>query len=908
MTLVGRAAEVARMQAALGRLDEPPWMLEVRGEPGIGKTRLLAELTRRARDHGFLVLTGQSTEQVQETPYGAIGQALDGHVQNADLTRAQRAALEVVCPHGTVPAPVDSYRVDRAVRAALETLAKASGLVLVLDDLHWADDATLGLVAHLLRHPPVAPILMVVAYRPAQVPARVTAAIDHATSVGRVDRIELAPLSVDEVAELLGADTSRSRAETLHRRSGGNPFYLGLLTRDGDTSLADEINRLSPLTREVARAAAVAGEDFEPGLVAAVVDGVSTRETLAALDDLLARDLVRVERDERRLRFRHPLVRDAAYLGGDDEWRVAAHRRVAVELANRHAPAVVRADHIALSAAKGDLDAVRTLVRAATVRMPEDPAAAARWLRVARNLLPPGETALRQQVITMAGQAFALNGDLTESSEALGEALAEITDPQSRVDTAVQYATVARLLGRYTDARTTLRTELDTAPEGINTARIKLELTLINVVRGEIDHETDLIDDVLASARRSRDALLEACARTARAWSLYMAGDVARANHSCDTAKALLDGVPDGELASWIEPVFWLSQAERFLDRFDDSLRHADRGIALARATGRNFVLTSLLSQRALLLRWLGRFDDASRAAADATEVARLIHSDARLGAALQMWSRIRLLAGDPADAVHLAEQAVGTGGEPDWWQRNARKSLLLALTETDRVDRMADVLAILGGPELATIVPANRPLDYEELVRADLTTGNLARAREWAEAAERFARPELPSRIGLAHLAWAQVAATEGDHVTARQRARDAVVAFGRQGNQFEVARAYLVGGRAAATAGDSADAISQLERAAALFTTCAAPNMAAQAVRELRQLGRRSAGSATLTPREQEIADLVAGGATNRQIAEKLVISERTVGTHLSRIYAKLGISSRAALAAQRTKGDER
>src|SRR4051795_12122287 len=107
MTLVGRAAEVARIAAALGRLGEPPWVLEIRGEPGIGKTRLLAELTRRARAHGFLVLTGQSTEQRRGTPYGPIGEALDGHVQDADLSRAQRAALEVVCPHGNPPTPFD---------------------------------------------------------------------------------------------------------------------------------------------------------------------------------------------------------------------------------------------------------------------------------------------------------------------------------------------------------------------------------------------------------------------------------------------------------------------------------------------------------------------------------------------------------------------------------------------------------------------------------------------------------------------------------------------------------------------------------------------------------------------------------------------------------------------------------
>ncbi|TCO62485.1 helix-turn-helix transcriptional regulator [Actinocrispum wychmicini] len=908
MTLAGRAAEVATIEAALTRVGGMPWVLEVRGEPGIGKTRLIDELRERARAQGLLVLAGQSTEQGRSTAFSSLNEALSGHVVPEDLSRAQREALKVVCPTGGPGADVETYRVQRAIRALLQTLAKPSGLVLVLEDLHWADDPTVGLVTHLLRHPPAAPILLVLSYRLAQVPARVTAAIDRAVAAGEVERLEPAPLSVAAFAELLGPSASRSRVAALHRDSGGNPFYLRLLTEDGANELVDEITALPPVSRHVARTAAVAGEEFDPGLVAAVMADVSTRDTLAALDDLLARDLIQVDADDRRLRFRHPLVRAAAYQDGDDEWRANAHHRVAAELAERDAPVVVRAQHIALSAKQGDVDAVDTLLRAATALMPEDPATAAGWLRAALRLLPPGDSPLRLRVLTAAGHALAITGDLTESRALLRTAMADIPsdDVDTRIATTVQYATVTRLLGRYADARAALDRELATLPPDADTSRLKLELVLVEVVRaGEVSKDMDLIDDVLAAAREAQDPLLEACAHTAAAWAGYTAGDLDRTAASCDAAKALLDGLPDGEIAGWVEPMLWLSQAERFLDRFDDALRHDDRGIALARATGRNYVLTSLLSHRALVLRWLGRLGEAAQSAQDGVEVAERINSQARRGVALQTWSRVRLVAGAPADAVRLARMAVAAAGaEPDWWQRNARKSLLLAETEVDRVDRMAEVLDVLGGPELATIVPVNRPLDYVELVAADLAVGNVDRAADWAERAERFADPKLPSRTGLAHLAWALVLFARGDPAGAWARSRSAVADFDQRGNQFDAGRAHLVWGLATAAIGNTSGAIVHLEQASALFTESEAPSLAARATRELRQLGRRAAGTDTLTARELEIADLVAGGATNKQIAAKLVISERTVGTHLSRIYAKLGVSSRAALAAKRTR----
>jgi DNA-binding CsgD family transcriptional regulator len=911
MTLVDRADEVAAIEAALDRLGGMPWVVEVVGEPGIGKTRLIGELVARAHGRGNLVLRSRSTEATRDVPFGVLRTALADLVENADLSKAQRAALSPLSPgHGPV-SEVARYRAHRAARALLALLAKPNGLVLVLDDLHWVDEDTLGLIAHLLRHPPVAPILLVLAYRQKQVPAQVAAAADQAVSAGQAQRITLEPLSVNDFAVLLGPDVSQARTRELHRETGGNPFYLELLTsRSADETVRDELNGLSPTVRLVSRSAAVAGDPFEPTLVAAIA-GTDTTTTLRALDDLLARDLVRAGPDERRLRFRHPLVRQLIYMDSSQDWRELAHRRAATELAKRDAPVVVRAHHIALSAEPGDADAVRELVRGATMTMPEAPATAANWLGVALRLVPEGVA--RHHILTMAGQALSFTGDLAESRDLLKAALDELPDGESdeRATVAAHLAKVFRLLGSHEQARSVLLAELARHPgktSSVGVARLKLELSLVSVARKQFGNDASLIDDVVDFARRSQDRLLEAAALALHSWAAYMADDLAGAIHSCDTAKAILDGLSDGELAGWIELSYWLSLAERYLDRLDDGLRHADRGIALARATGRNYILTMLLSQRCNILRWQGRLGEALQAAKEGVDVAARLGSESRRGVSLHYWSRMLLAAGDPAEGVRVGRLAVATeGDEPDWWTMNARKTLALAQSEIDRVDRMAEVVALIGGPEIPMVEKYSKPIHYDELITADLATGHLDRARDWARRAEEAIDLRLPTRTGLVQLGWANVLLAGGEPENARLWAEAAAAAFEQEGNQFELARALATGGRAAAALGDSAEAIRRLERAAGLFTACAAPNLAAQVSRDLRQLGRRAAGSGTLTARELEIAGLVAGGATNRQIAEALVISERTVGTHLSRIYAKLGISSRAALAAQRIRDEE-
>src|SRR5436190_9493883 len=217
------------------------------GEPGIGKTRLLAELAARADAQGQLVLSGSASELERDLPFSVFVDALDEYVRGLERSRLAaldddvRTELAHVFPSLTalgtereVALQHERYRSHRAVRELLEQLAAAQPLVLVLDDVHWADSASVELVGALLRRPPAAPVLLALAVRPHQVPERLSAALDRAHRTETLSRIELGALSPEEARQLLGAAVEHADAAVLYEESGGNPFYLEQLARSLD--------------------------------------------------------------------------------------------------------------------------------------------------------------------------------------------------------------------------------------------------------------------------------------------------------------------------------------------------------------------------------------------------------------------------------------------------------------------------------------------------------------------------------------------------------------------------------------------------------------------------------------------------------------------------------------------------
>ena len=216
-TLIGRAEEllaIDRTVSELGRGGSAA--IEVAGEPGIGKTRLLAELATRADALGYLVLSGSASELEADLPFWVFVDALDEYVaaleprrldalettSSASLPRLSR--LDSASIRAAAVVPQTRYRTYRAVRELLERLTATKPLVLVLDDVHWADPASVELLGTLLRRPPDAAVLITLAVRPRQAPDRLSNALERAHRQGTLHRLALGPLTREQAQDLLG--------------------------------------------------------------------------------------------------------------------------------------------------------------------------------------------------------------------------------------------------------------------------------------------------------------------------------------------------------------------------------------------------------------------------------------------------------------------------------------------------------------------------------------------------------------------------------------------------------------------------------------------------------------------------------------------------------------------------------
>lgn len=302
-------------------LDARGGALWITGEPGIGKTALIAAVLEGAEGRRYRTLSGRAAEFEEDVPFAVIVDALEDAVTPELLDADERALLAAVFPElGPAHADVgqdERHRVLRAVRALLGRLARDEPIVLALDDLHWADASSIDLLTHVLHRGFDGPVLLVLASRPAQTPARLLSSFEEAERhrIGR--RLELSPLSRDQAAELLGEAVD----DALFAESGGNPFYLeqlaaaarrgaGVAPAGVSAVIRGEVASLSPGAGAFLRAAAVLGDPFDPEIAAETAPGDGT-DALGALDELLERDLIRTADGPREFRFRHPLVRRA---------------------------------------------------------------------------------------------------------------------------------------------------------------------------------------------------------------------------------------------------------------------------------------------------------------------------------------------------------------------------------------------------------------------------------------------------------------------------------------------------------------------------------------------------------------------------------------------------------------------
>jgi DNA-binding NarL/FixJ family response regulator/tetratricopeptide (TPR) repeat protein len=972
---VGRAAEMRIIASLFDKLaDGSGSFLQIAGEPGIGKTHLLASVREMAVERGITVLSSRAGEFEHRMPFQVLTEALHDRVSHEGLDRlVPPGQVAMLTPLLAGPwaahrpgsprerdVDFDRFQLFQALRQLLIALA-AEPLVVMFDDVHWADPGSVDFISFLSRHQITVPLLVVVSHRGRQAPARLRYALARDSDHGSVVRIELGPLSRTEAAALIRRRAGSRTLEELYQESQGNPLYLLTLDRrvaeasrpdigpgwrGGDISsrleslILGEIAALSPQEMTVASAAAVIGDPFSVDLLAEVAE-LTGSAVSASLHKLVDLDMIRSGSNGPALAFRHPLVRSVIYNRTSPVWRMGAHRRSLSRLSALGAPAAARARHIEHGVTEWTAEYGGVLEQAGHESMSTSPLSAAHWFSVELGLMPETAdfAARRFETSYLLARAMCLGGRFSESRALLHKILHD-APAQAAIDRSAAVVLCAHAdqrLGRYAEATALLRQEITRlGDQGASAQRVSLclELALTAVLANDYATTRPDIAWALDTAHSTGDTLSEATALAFGAFGEICTGQAELARKTASEAARLVDGLPDTALVDEREALSMLGWAEILLERFVDAERHLARSRAIIRRTGQSHGLPHVQLGQCLVSMFTGRMSEALERAADAEDAAHLVGSDHLLGIVLAIKAPILVWVsprGEGGSALVAARRATAlfAGDANSWWGRTAL--LLRGHAELTNGDPQACVSLLLrGGGEDLRQLGAPLLAEYAEiLVGALIKLGEVRRAERYARDAVQFAdRLSLAGQQAHAARALGLVLAAYGDQGCAYAQFRRAERWFDESGKAVEQARTAVFAARALASLDRSGEALPLLDRAVVQAEACGARWVRDELASVREQLAGAARGQATdaiaehpgaatadarhsamssatallqrLTEREHEVATLVERGRTNRQIASALRLSERTVESHLANIYRKLDLPTRAALAA--------
>jgi DNA-binding CsgD family transcriptional regulator len=662
----GRAAELARLASVVDTAAAGAQVVQVSGDPWIGKTRLLTALAEMARHRGWTVLTGSadtgSCSPPGGIPFGAFADAFDDFTvpdRGLDLTgmpdeHRQCLARDFPSLHGlwqdtaAGTEPEGGNTID-AIHSLLCALASPNGLLLVVDDLQFIDRGSLDLLSCLVRQPPPGRFVLALGYRRRQVDLRVLSVLAQLRENYRHVELELTPLADEDAVALLPHDLSDLRRQSLLRQGGGNPGVVraigsvGVLPGSPDDSLHHlpretltacfrDFRTLSRLGWLAARAAAVHTEPAGADLIKTIAELTET-EIWHALDEVTAADVLRIDEGSHTFRFRDPLLRTAAYRSASTGWRIGAHRRAAAWLRSRSAPPVAVAHHLLGSDDIRDAPSVRVVLDAAESVLWDRPTRAASWVRATIGSAPLDSRTLARQHLLL-GKSLTLAGPVQTAVATLDVVNERHLDvPELRADLACWRAAAARLAGRHDKAAAQLRRTLRSLPSADPSPRLLLHAELIAIA---LDRNAELDQ---ADVTAIRDAALSGNTDTPlHAYLLALLGVVDRERpQTVPELRAvgrLAAGLPDDEVIRLPHTLLWVGRAELAHGRLDEARSHLQRGMEIAR----HRLLTGLIPPLALELAELAaRRGDAAAAAAhanDAVQAALLIESAALLDVA----------------------------------------------------------------------------------------------------------------------------------------------------------------------------------------------------------------------------------------------------------------------------------
>lgn len=898
--LHGRGGVQLRIDLLIGaaRLGRGGALL-LRGDVGTGKSALLDYALDRASD--MLVLPCQGDEAESGLPFAALHQLIQPVLGLVDeLPRPLAAALETAAS-GSAP---DGHGVGAAALALLTVAARQRPLVCLVDDGQWLDrpsaDALRSAVPR-LRHAGAALLVAVTdgegPFPPAALPEM------------RLDGLDPGP-AASALAELAGPHLASEVARRLVERTGGHPGALADLAGGltpaqlaGHAALPDPLplaprlraallRRLGGLPDPVRRlllvvAAAEAGT-VDALLAAAAELGIER----SALGQAEAAGFVRTERGV--VRFRSPLLSTAVHGEATFLVRRGVHLALA-RAAGEDEDARVR--HLAAAALGPDGGVAAELERSAErAGFRGDPGARADALRRAARFTPDAPERARR--LTAAARACWLAGRTTQAAELLDRAERLRPAPLLGADIAELQGAIAFRGYRLDGARESLLAGAARAAVVSSDRALQLlvRAARVAVVGGDAGSAEEVARRALALApggRHRADLVaaipavlggrLEEAARLAERAIAIAPAAGSRGGHLLNLAVALSAGndLSPAALASARDAL--AAQASRL------------------RALGMVAALPIALASLAWLELWYDRHRQALAAATEGLSLSRGLGqawTEASCAATLAVLAAIRGHEDELASVVHLlqhppgAESAAGHEGAAAW------ATALADLGARRFAEAHAGLAELAPGRRLG--LPWLALWSRPDAVEAGVRSGRLGSARAALAVLERAARPDWPAPAA-ALLARSRALLAEGPE--AERHYLSALSLHAGDARPFQEARTRLLWAEHLRRNRRRLDAREQLRAALATFERLEARPWVARAQSELRATGetarRRDSGVARLTPQELRIAELVAGGASNREVAERLFISPRTVGHHLGRIYAKLEVSSRTRLA---------
>ncbi|WP_431236494.1 AAA family ATPase [Mycolicibacterium aichiense] len=915
MEVVSRAEERQAVMTLLNDAALRPTGLILEGDAGIGKTTIWLDGARRARDAGFTVLSAQCAQAEVRSTYAAAADLL--RVADTEVVRTlapvQQAALDRILLSGTDGPATDERVVSTTVLSVIESLAQRSPVLIAIDDIQWLDVASRSVIGFAARRLEGRIGVLATARTGEAGTADLTSWL-RLTYPDALRRVVVGPLSVGPLGEVialrLGRRLSRPTLTHIHHISDGNPFFavelarsvtvdapVGVALPDSLSTVVDD--RIGQIDSEASELL-IAVSACQPATIDLL--GRTLGTPFEQVSTLVAALEIRgvLERRGSTIRFTHPLLAHGVYAKVDPPRRRVMHRRLADAVEDPE----LRARHLALSATTEDAATVDALDAAADIAASRGaPAAAAellelalavggdtvaRRIRAAELYFRSGSTPAAQRILPtdvgavpagplrcltlmLTAAIRAYHDDLASAVEAMSLALEQAGDDLGlRALCCMRLALALHMTGRLAEAvergseAVTLTAQLGVG--GLHSQALAFWVTTSFVYGLGVDHEA------LRLAMATEDELGQATT-----WFSASAVEAVVTAWTADLhqARAKLVRVRERMRANGTElDVIWaanhMSMVDVWLGRYDEAAAAATEAVERATQTGGQQLLISAWNVKAEAAARLGREREARESARDAIAAAH--HSG----------------------AIHLATAPLATLGFLEVSLGDYSAALAVMEPLLARFDPEHDTEIVPGGflPDAVdALVATGRAVDAKPLVEA-LQHNGTRHDRPWMLAMGSRGRAQIDSALGNLDAAESALQLALRHH--------DAL------GMPFERARTLLVLGQLQRRRRRLADATTSVREALDTFERLGASLWTARAAAEVARLRTSRDTERRLTPAEQRIAELAATGMSNKDIAARQFLSEKTIEAYLSNAYRKLGIRSRGGLHAALTAAE--